>query len=68
MGKLRFLLLFLAICCFIVGGLDQRKLYWKTSAWRYRIPEANEPSDAACKAKRIGLFATGLVLIAIALG
>jgi hypothetical protein len=43
---------------FVALGLaDQRKLYWRLSSWRYRNPEANEPSDTAYTIGRVVVFA-----------
>ncbi|MEE1757438.1 hypothetical protein [Streptomyces sp. SP18CS02] len=35
---------------------DQRWLYRRLMAWRYRDPAAHEPSDAACRAGRVLAF------------
>ncbi|MEU2430516.1 hypothetical protein ABZ611_13590 [Streptomyces sp. NPDC007861] len=40
----------------VLGCVDQRRLYWRFTAWRYRNPEANEPSDAAYNRGRILAF------------
>ncbi|MET9620799.1 MULTISPECIES: hypothetical protein [unclassified Streptomyces] len=48
----------LAAVFVVLGCVDQRRLYWRLSAWRYRDPAANEPSDAA---NRVGRFAALLL-------
>ncbi|TDC55228.1 hypothetical protein E1281_13760 [Actinomadura sp. KC345] len=64
MTALIVLFLVLAAATFVLGCLDQRMLYWKTHAWQYKNPEANEPSDAALTLNRFGLFA-GAVTLAV---
>lgn len=54
----------LALVMFVLGCMDQRKLYWKMAAWRYRNPEANKPSDSALAVSR-GSHIFGAVLLAI---
>ncbi|MFS2294144.1 MAG: hypothetical protein FWJ90_15870 [Actinomadura sp.] len=56
----------IAIVLFLLGCMDQRKLYWKTAAWQYRNPEANEPSDAALGLNRVGLFAAAVGMLVCA--
>lgn len=56
----------IAIVLFVLGCMDQRKLYWKASAWQYRNPEANEPSDAALGLNRVGLFAGAVAMLVCA--
>jgi hypothetical protein len=58
--------LIVAAFLFVLGCMDQRKLYWKTSAWKYRDPEANEPSDSALAMNRFGLFAVAVAFLVIA--
>ncbi|MFF3457918.1 hypothetical protein ACFYXH_27060 [Streptomyces sp. NPDC002730] len=55
---------FLAAALFVALGLaDQRKLYWKLSSWRYRNPEANEPSDTAYAIGRVVVFAAAGIMV-----
>ncbi len=54
----------LAAGCLILACMDQRKLYWKTGAWQYRNPGANEPSDTAFALRRASLV-IGAVALAI---
>ncbi|TDB92238.1 hypothetical protein [Actinomadura sp. 7K534] len=56
----------LAAVFFVLGCMDQRKLYWKTAAWQYRRPEANEPSEAAHVFNRIGLFLGAAMMLVLA--
>ncbi|MEU8803374.1 hypothetical protein [Spirillospora sp. NPDC048819] len=64
MTALIVLLLALGAVMFVLGCLNQRKLYWKLAAWQYRNPEANEPSDAALGLNRFGLITSGVLLLA----
>ena len=58
-----------------MGGLglflmlsDPEALWWSTEAWRYRDPEANEPSERQYAANRgVGCFMVMLALILVAL-
>jgi hypothetical protein len=54
---------FLAAALFVALGLaDQRKLYWRLTAWRYRHPEANEPSDSAYAWQRAIIFVAAALM------
>ncbi|WP_019629307.1 hypothetical protein [Actinomadura atramentaria] len=57
----------LSVLCFVLGFMDQRKIYWKTAAWQYRNPEANEPSDTALGLSRVGYFVSGAILLVLAI-
>lgn len=46
------------------AAISPESMWSTTSAWQYRDPEANEPSDAAYAMQRVGAV-LGLVLIAI---
>ena len=46
------------------AAISPESMWSTTSAWQYRDPEANEPSDAAYAVQRVGAV-LGLVLIAI---
>ncbi|WUH97929.1 hypothetical protein OHR68_31135 [Spirillospora sp. NBC_00431] len=48
----------------IAACRNQRKLWWRTQAWRYRDPRANEPSDAALAAGRVIKLVTAGILVA----
>ncbi|OLT11428.1 hypothetical protein BJF79_24170 [Actinomadura sp. CNU-125] len=45
--------------------MDQRTVYWKFAAWRYRNPEANEPSDTALAMNRFAMFFIAAVFAVI---
>ncbi|MGW2309194.1 hypothetical protein [Actinomadura luteofluorescens] len=64
-GLIVFVLL-VAVAMFVLGCMDQRTVYWKTRAWQYRNPEANEPSDAALATGRAGAFAGAVALLVTA--
>ena len=51
--------LFLALC--VWAAVSPRSMWWTTTAWRYRDPASNEPSDAAYLMTRIG----GIVVVAV---
>jgi hypothetical protein len=54
-----------AVIVIIMGLSDQRSLYWKWQAWRYRDPEAHEPSERAYDRQRgRSLFGAGMCVIA----
>ena len=63
MTALIILFFVLAAAMFVLGCMDQRTLYWKISAWQYKNPEANEPSDAAFGLNRFGLFAGAATMV-----
>lgn len=48
----------------IAACWNQRKLWWRTQAWRFRDPGANEPSDAALAAGRVVKLVTAGILVA----
>ncbi|MGP4026495.1 hypothetical protein [Actinomadura sp. 3N407] len=48
----------------VLGCMNQRTLYWKLTAWQYRNPEANEPSDAALALNRFGLIVSAVMMFA----
>ncbi|GAA2088437.1 hypothetical protein [Actinomadura alba] len=57
-------LLFILAGVFILLGLvDQRKFWWMTTAWQYRNPEANEPSDSSLALGRFSMFAMAVMSI-----
>ena len=66
MTALIVLFLVLAAICFVLGCVNQRKLYWSLAAWQYRSPEAHEPSDAALAVSRLSLFTSAVVLLVFA--
>jgi hypothetical protein len=47
---------------------DQRALWQRFEAWRYRSPEANEPSDAAYAGRRVGLAVLAVLVGMCAVG
>lgn len=59
----------LAVLCFVLAALagvsaaKPRAVWWALNSWRYRDPEANEPSDTllALEALAAGAFAIALV-------
>ncbi|WP_301174740.1 hypothetical protein [Actinomadura geliboluensis] len=57
------LMFVLAACCLLLACVDQRKLYWKTGAWQYRNPEANEPSESAFAMRRASLVIGAVVFV-----
>jgi hypothetical protein len=53
----------MALGCVALGLADQRKLWWRFRARRYRNPEANEPSDAALTGQRVVYFVGAALLV-----
>lgn len=58
-----------AILFGLLALIDPRKLWWATSAWQFRNPEANEPSAAANAVGRVvaAVFALGFGIAAISM-
>lgn len=46
-------------------AINPKSFFWSTSAWRFRNPDAVEPSDAAYGVSRVGAI---VVLISLAVG
>jgi len=62
------------IISLIIGGIvalwlliSPQSVYWKTEAWQYKDPDANEPSDTAYSLSRIsgGIMLVVIVVIVI---
>ncbi|WP_345438668.1 hypothetical protein [Actinoallomurus vinaceus] len=49
----------------LVALIDPRKRWWSFTAWRYRDPDAVEPSDAAYSAERMGWVVGALAIFAL---
>lgn len=58
--------LVMAAVFFALGCMNQRKAYWFFAAWKYRKPEANEPSGAALGVNRIAFFVGSGALLVVA--
>src|SRR5688572_8600513 len=62
-------------CLFLIGLglwmlLSPQSLFWKTAAWQFRHPEANEPSEIAYGLGRVvgaGMVLLGIVVIVISI-
>ncbi|MEU7167924.1 hypothetical protein AB0A70_25315 [Streptomyces morookaense] len=52
----------LAAVFILLAWVNPRVIYWGARAWRYRNPEANEPSPAAYTTQRIGSCLSAAVL------
>ncbi|MEU4046580.1 hypothetical protein ACK389_28950 [Streptomyces antibioticus] len=59
-------LILLALVLVGLGAADQRALWWRFQARRFRDPEANEPSDAAYPSQRVVAFACAAFLVGLA--
>lgn len=61
------LLWFLAIVLLVLTVVDPRKLWYSTTAWQFKHPEANEPSEASFALGRIvsGVGALGFGIAAL---
>lgn len=53
----------LAVVMVVLGCLDQRMLWWKMAAWRYRNPHAQEPSDGMLSFSRVSYFFGAAILV-----
>lgn len=49
----------------ILTAVNPSRLWWKTSAWRYSNPEANEPSDAAYSFGRVAMGFGALLMAGV---
>ncbi|WP_326810533.1 hypothetical protein OIE62_30835 [Streptomyces scopuliridis] len=49
----------LALVLLLMGLSDQRRMWWRFQARRFRDPAANEPSDSAYRGQRILLLCVG---------
>jgi hypothetical protein len=49
-----------------MGLVDQKTLWWRFQARRFSDPEANEPSEAGYRARRILLLSLAVVTVAMA--
>ncbi|MEU0678179.1 hypothetical protein ABZ330_36050 [Streptomyces sp. NPDC006172] len=56
MTGLRIFMTLLAVALAGLGAADQRALWWRFQARRFRDPAANEPSDSAYRSQRIVAF------------
>ncbi|PVE10167.1 hypothetical protein [Streptomyces scopuliridis] len=54
----------LALVLLLMGLSDQRRMWWRFQARRFRDPAANEPSDSAYRGQRITLLSVGAVVAA----
>ena len=59
-------LLLLAVVLAGLGAADQRALWWRFQAHRFRDPAANEPSDSAYRSKRIVAFVCAAFMVGLA--
>ncbi|MFJ8110699.1 hypothetical protein [Streptomyces sp. NPDC096132] len=59
-------MLLLAAVLVGLGGADQRALWWRFQAKRFRDPEANEPSDSEYRSKRIVAFVCAAFMVGLA--
>jgi hypothetical protein len=55
----------LGVVALLLACVNQRRLWRATTGWRYRRPEAVEPSDAAMTLSRVGLVLVAVFLIVV---
>ncbi|GAA4586938.1 hypothetical protein GCM10023194_34480 [Planotetraspora phitsanulokensis] len=55
----------LGVAMLLAALIDPKKNWWSFTAWRYRNPDAVEPSDAAYSAARMSWVASALVVFAL---
>jgi hypothetical protein len=60
------LMLLLAVWLGGMGMLDQKALWWRFQARRFSDPEANEPSEAGYRTRRILLLSLAAVMVVMA--
>jgi len=60
-----FIVLAVLIAVGIWGVVNPRSLYWTLHAWKYRNPEANEPSDVSYGLTRVSSL-VGVVILGVA--
>ncbi|WP_189713670.1 hypothetical protein [Streptomyces phaeofaciens] len=59
-------LILLALVLVGLGAADQRALWWRFQARRFRDPEANEPSDSEYRSKRVVAFLCAAFMLGLA--
>ncbi|MFE8017856.1 hypothetical protein [Streptomyces antibioticus] len=59
-------LILLALVLVGLGAADQRALWWRFQARRFRDPAANEPSDSAYRSQRVVAFVCAAFLVGLA--
>ncbi|MET9134014.1 hypothetical protein [Streptomyces antibioticus] len=59
-------LILLALVLVGLGAADQRALWWRFQARRFRDPAANEPSDSAYRSQRVVAFVCAAFLMGLA--
>ncbi|MBG0852093.1 hypothetical protein I2W78_09625 [Streptomyces spinoverrucosus] len=59
-------MILLALVLVGLGSADQRALWWRFQARRFRNPAANEPSDSEYRSKRILAFVCAAVMVGMA--
>lgn len=60
-------LLMLALVPAGLGSADQRALWWRFQAKRFRDPAANEPSDSAYRSQRVVAFLRAAFMVGLAI-
>lgn len=55
------MILFIVVALLLLAAVSPRRVWWALSAWQYRNPEANEPSDALYAGKRFGCIVLAIV-------
>ena len=58
--------LLLALVLAGLGSADQRALWWRFQAKRFRDPAANEPSDSAYRSQRVLVLLCAAVMVGMA--
>ncbi|MFJ9716348.1 hypothetical protein ACIRPQ_10465 [Streptomyces sp. NPDC101213] len=60
-------MLLLAVVLAGLGSADQRALWWRFQARRFRDPAANEPSDSAYRSQRVAAFLCAALMVGMAI-
>ncbi|MFD5076989.1 hypothetical protein [Streptomyces sp. NPDC058371] len=59
-------LIFLALALAALASADQRALWWRFQARRFRDPAANEPSDSAFRTQRVVALLCSALMVGMA--
>lgn len=59
-------LVLIALWLGVMGLVDQKALWWRFQARRFSDPEANEPSEAGYRGRRVLLLSMAVLMVAMA--
>ncbi|MGV9943825.1 hypothetical protein [Streptomyces sp. NPDC003401] len=67
MAGVGMIMLLSALVMIGLGSADQRALWWRFQAKRFRDPAANEPSDSAYRSQRVVAFLCAALMVGMAI-